>query len=109
MGTASTLRPRALRCLFALVLTLAAIVALSASAPAHAATAHAATAHKHKKHKHRKHQKRKRRNARKSSAPQSGIYDACSYSDPKPEPLPNCDDRLAALAQGGFQVVLNYW
>jgi hypothetical protein len=109
MGMPSTLQPRALRCLFVLVLALAALAALSANSPAHAATAHAAKAHKHKKHKHGKHQKRKRRNARKASAPMSGIYDACSYSDPKPEPLPNCDDRLAALAQGGFQVVLNYW
>jgi hypothetical protein len=111
MGTPSTHRPRALRCLLALALLLAALVALSGSAPAQAATAHSAKAHAnhHKHKKHRKHQKRKRRNARKSSAPLSGIYDACSYSDPKPEPLPNCTDRLAALAQGGFQVVLNYW
>jgi len=109
MGTASTTRPRPLRCLLALVLALAAIVALSGSVPAHAATAHAAKAQKHKQHKHRKHQKRKRRNARKASVPMSGIYDSCSVSSPQTHrALPDCGKRLAALQQGGFQVVLNY-
>ena len=63
-------------------------------------------------HKHSQgHKKKKKRaKARKASAPLSGIYDACSYSTPKlSNPLPNCDDRLAVLRQGGFQVVLNYW
>jgi hypothetical protein len=47
---------------------------------------------------------------RKASAlPQSGIYDACSYSDPKNKPPADCGQRLALLREGGFRVVLNYW
>jgi hypothetical protein len=60
-------------------------------------------------HGHKQAKKDKRDKARKASAPVSGIYDACAYSDPKNTPLPNCDDRLLALHQGGFRVVLNYW
>jgi hypothetical protein len=63
-----------------------------------------------KPHGHKHSKGHKRGKARKASAPLSGIYDACSYSDPKTNrPLPDCTDRLAALRQGGFQVVLNYW
>jgi hypothetical protein len=52
----------------------------------------------------------KKAKARKAAAPVSGIYDACSYSEPKTNrPLPDCTDRLLALRQGGFRVVLNYW
>jgi hypothetical protein len=40
--------------------------------------------------------------------PLSGIYESCSPSEPKSTPLPECDDRLLALRQGGFRVVLNY-
>jgi hypothetical protein len=59
-----------------------------------------------KKHGHAKrHHKAKPRQAR-----ASGIYEACSYSAPKTSrPLSNCNDRLAAMRQGGFRVVLNYW
>jgi hypothetical protein len=60
-------------------------------------------------HGHKAAKKHKRGKARKAVAPLSGIYDACSYSAPTPRPLPNCDDRLLALQQGGFRVVLNYW
>ena len=87
----------------ALVLAAAAALLLSLSLAAGASAAH----HKHKHgHKSKRHKKVR---GRKASAPLTGIYDACSFSDPKPTPLPDCGDRLAALRQGGFQVVLNYW
>jgi len=92
-------RPRVARLLLALT---AAALGLSLSFAA--ATPAAPKAHGHK---HAKGHKKGR--ARKASVPMSGIYDACSYSDPKNTPLPDCDDRLTALQQGGFQVVLNYW
>jgi hypothetical protein len=95
----STPRPRARRVTLVLATALALALPLSLSAIAPAAS----HGHAHSRH----HKKAK---ARKASAPLSGIYDACSYSDPKTNrPLPNCSDRLAALQQGGFQVVLNYW
>jgi hypothetical protein len=79
---------------------------LAATAPA----AHHAHKHGHKSGKKRKSgNEHKKGRARKSSAPLSGIYDACSVSEPKTMALPDCADRLAALHQGGFQVVLNYW
>jgi hypothetical protein len=95
--------PRASRPL----LVLAAVVALLPTL-AFATTAPAAT--KAHGHKHSKAHKKRKVKARKASMPVSGIYDACSYSEPKTsKPLPDCDDRLVALSQGGFQVVLNYW
>ncbi len=87
----------------ALVLAAAAALLLSLSLAAGASAAH----HKHKHgHKSKRHKKVR---GRKASAPLTGIYDACSLSDPKPTPLPDCGDRLATLRQGGFRVVLNYW
>src|SRR3954471_1312244 len=81
------------------------LLSLSLAAPAPAAP----KAHGHKHAKGHKHSKRhKKEKARKSVAPLSGIYDACAYSDPKQTPLRDCDDRLLALHQGGFRVVLNY-
>jgi hypothetical protein len=98
----STALPRASR--FALVLAVAAalVVPLTVAASAPGAPK-AQTSKQSKKHK------RKKRKAHKASFPMSGIYDACAYNDPKQTPLPNCDDRLAVLHAGGFQVVLNYW
>jgi hypothetical protein len=53
---------------------------------------------------------RKSAKGRKASAlPPSGIYDACSLSDPKNKPPADCGQRLALLREGGFRVVLNYW
>jgi hypothetical protein len=80
----------------ALVLSLS----FSATAPAAQKVPH--------KHKHSKRHK-KAKKARKASVPLTGIYDACSFSDPKGTVLRDCGDRLAVLRQGGFQVVLNYW
>jgi hypothetical protein len=87
----------------ALVLAMAAALALPLCLGATSASA--------KPHGHGKKQSKrlKKSKARKASAPVSGIYDACAYSEPKNTPLPNCDDRLVALRQGGFRVVLNYW
>jgi hypothetical protein len=96
--------PRATRPLLALAAGAALVFSLTFAAGAPAANHHA---HKHG-HKSGKHHKKKGR-ARKASAPMSGIYDACSLSEPKRTPLPDCGDRLAVLHQGGFQVVLNYW
>jgi hypothetical protein len=53
-------------------------------------------------------QEGKKKRAKKASAPLTGIYDACSMSEPK-EVVGTCGERLAALGQGGFKVVLNYW
>jgi hypothetical protein len=100
--------PRARRPLLALVTGLALVLPLTLAATAPAA--HHAHKHGHKSgKKHRSGNNHKKGRARKASAPMSGIYDACSYSEPKNTPIPNCDDRLVALRQGGFQVVLNYW
>ena len=99
-------RLRFARPLHALVASAALLLSLSLAAPAPAAQ----KARGHKDTKGHQHSKRhKKAKARKAVAPLSGIYDACSYSAPKHTPLPNCDDRLLALSQGGFRVVLNYW
>jgi hypothetical protein len=90
------------RATLALCAAAALVLSLSLAAPAMAGQKAGGHAHKSAK----KHKKRK---AHKASLPMSGIYDACSYTDPKQTPLPNCDDRLAVLHGGGFQVVLNYW
>lgn len=87
----------------ALLLASVAVLMLALSVGA----ASASTASHGHGHKHSK--KHKRGKARKASPPVSGIYDACAYSEPKNTPLPDCDDRLLALHQGGFRVVLNYW
>src|SRR5262245_9668454 len=87
--------------LLALVTAAALVVSLCTISAAPAA----AKADGHKQSKGNK----KKRKARKAVTPMSGIYDACAYTEPKNTPLPNCDDRLIALHQGGFQVVLNYW
>src|SRR3954453_16838829 len=100
----STPRTGITRFLAALALAVALVFYLTAATGASAAHKHA-RGHKAAK-KHRKAGKM----ARKASAPMTGIYDACSFSDPKSySPLPDCGDRLAVLHQGGFQVVLNYW
>ena len=84
-----------------LLLAIVAVLLLGLSLTVAAATA--------APHGHKPAKKHKRGKARKAVTPLSGIYDACSVSEPKRTPLPNCADRLAALHQGGFQVVLNYW
>jgi hypothetical protein len=89
-----------------MALLLAAMVALLLALSLGATSAAASNGHGHKPSKKNKRAKGK---AGKAAAPVSGIYDACAYSDPKNTPLPNCDDRLLALRQGGFRVVLNYW
>jgi hypothetical protein len=98
MRTRSTSRGR-MPLLVAIVAVLLLALSLGAASASAGSQGHG---HKHSK-------KHKRGKARKASAPVSGIYDACAYSDPKKTPLPNCDDRLLALRQGGFRVVLNYW
>src|SRR6476619_8386473 len=106
MRTHSISLPRATRPLLAHIAGAALLLSLSLAAPAPAAQ----KARGHKDTKGHQHSKRhKKAKARKAVAPLSGIYDACSYSAPKHTPLPNCDDRLLALSQGGFRVVLNYW
>src|SRR4051794_33588124 len=91
--------PQSARQLLALAAGAALLLSLGLAAPAPAAQ-------KSHGQKHAKgHKKHKKTKARKASAPLSGIYDACAYSDPKQTPLPDCDDRLLALRQGGFRVV----
>lgn len=93
------------RARMALLLASAAVLMLTLSVGAVSASA----ASKGQGQKPSKKQKRGKSKARKATAPVSGIYDACSVSEPKRTPLPDCADRLAVLHQGGFQVVLNYW
>src|SRR2546421_13005938 len=100
----STRSPQSARLLAALALAIALLFSLTLATTS-ASAAHKSS-HAHKSGKHKK--KKKARKA--SAAPLTGIYDACSYSDPKNSvPVPDCTDRLAVLRQGGFQVVLNYW
>jgi hypothetical protein len=101
MRKRSTRRPG----LIALVLATAAAFVLSLTVTAAVSAAPHHHAHKHGK----KHKKNRKARGRKAAEPVSGIYDACAYDTPKQTPLPNCDDRLLALRQGGFRVVLNYW
>jgi hypothetical protein len=99
----STHIPRIGRLLPALLLA----TALAFSLPAADAASAAQKPHADAKKSGKRHKKRKKAN--KASARLTGIYDACSYSDPKLTPLPDCGDRLLTLREGGFQTVLNYW
>src|SRR5215204_2940027 len=86
------------------LLALAAATVLTLSLSFVAVDAAAAKPHGHKHSKGHKKGK-----ARKAATPLSGIYDSCSVSSPRgQDPLPSCADRLTALRQGGFRVVLNY-
>jgi hypothetical protein len=89
-----------------LALTAVAAWALSAIL---AATATATKAPVPTKDSWGEHEKAQAQGELTARAPVSGIYDACSPAEPKSSPLPECQDRLLALRQGGFRVVLNYW
>jgi hypothetical protein len=98
----STRSPHVARLFPALALAIALLFSLTL------ATTSASAAHKGSHaHKSGKHKKKKARKA--SAAPLSGIYDACSVAEHRALPPYTCADRLVALRQAGFQVVLNYW
>jgi Ni/Co efflux regulator RcnB len=112
MAVSSTHALRPLRLLLAAALV--ALLTLSLASAVSATDAHAAKSKSHKSHrkshrqKHKRHRTKKRR-AHKASVPLTGIYDSCQVSSPQPKrALPDCADRLTALSQGGFDVVLNY-
>jgi len=58
---------------------------------------------------HKKSKKRKKAKARKAAVPLSGIYDACTVGEQRDRPPYDCMQRLTALSQAGFRVVINYW